>query len=72
MQLELTHRQTLLFFIEVFSGTARDYFFEHCRAKNNYDEIVKFMRTRFEKNAGQLAIESELETLTLKKIMRDN
>ena len=72
MQLELTPWQKSLFFINVFGGTARDYFFEHCREEMTYDELVKAMRTGFHKHARQLAIESELEKLTLEKIMRDN
>ena len=72
LQLELTPRQKSLFFINVFGGTARDYFFQHCREEMTYDELVKFMRTGFDNNARQLAIESDLETLTLEKIMRDN
>lgn len=69
MQLELTPRQKALFFINVFGGTARDYFFEHCHEDMNYDDLVGVIKKGFDNNARQLAIEAELEALTLDKVM---
>ena len=72
MQIEFTPRQKSLFFINVFGGTARDYFFEHCREEMSYEQLVEVMKKGFDNNARQLAIELKLENLTLEKVMKDS
>lgn len=69
LQLELTALQKALFFIHVFGGTARDYLFKHCQEDMTFAELVTVMKKSFDNNARKLAIEAELEAITLDKVM---
>ena len=57
--------------MNVFSGPARDFFFEHTHPHMRYEELGKVLLDEYENDARQLAAQSELERLTFDQAMMD-
>ena len=71
MQQALRPKQKAEYFINVFSGSARDFFFDNCTTSMNYIELVQVMLSEYDSDARQLEAQSELEMLSIEKIMRE-
>lgn len=70
-QIRLTSQQKTDFFINIFEGAARDFFFENCRDDMSFSQLAEVMVREYDSDARRLAIQSELEILTMEKFMRD-
>lgn len=71
MQYELTLEQKRIFFVNAFGGSARDYFFENCRDDMDFEALAKVMVDEYDSDARQLAVHSELDRLSLDRVMKD-
>ena len=71
LQLDLSGKQRALFFINAFSGTAKDFFCDNCKPEMSYEQLVGMMLTEYDNDARQLAAQSELENITLRKVMKE-
>lgn len=67
MQLGLKQQQKAEYFIDVFSGSARDHFFDNCTTEMTYRELVDVMLSEYDSDARQFEAQSELESCLLKK-----
>lgn len=70
-QLRHSVQQKVRFFIDVFVGLARNYFFQHCRAGMIFKKLEGLVAHKYGSDARRLAGHSELGTLTFENFMSD-
>ena len=68
-QLRLTDEQKRNLFVNIFSGPARDFYFDNTREEMGYRQLVRVMIDEYDSDARRLAVQSELEMLTLHRLM---
>ena len=56
-------------FINCFAGNARSFFFDNCKDHMSFDELAKTMIHEYDSDARRLAVQSELEMMTLSRVM---
>jgi len=71
-QFELSPAQKKLFFVNAFGGSARDFFFDNCRDDMDFDTLASVMVEEYDSDARQLAVHSELDRITLARVMSDD
>ena len=65
IQLQLSEYQKADFFVNVFSGPARTFFFENARNDMTYDDVATLIVQEYDSDARQLQVHSELDNLRL-------
>ena len=70
-QFELSTEQKTKIFVNVFSGPAREFFFENTHPHMRYEELVKVVLDEYDNDARQLAAQSELERFTFDQAMEE-
>jgi len=70
-QYELSAEQKKIFFVNVFGGSARDFFFDNCGDNMDFESLESVMVKEFDSDARQLAVHSELDRITLERVMAE-
>lgn len=70
-KIRLTLQQKTDFFINIFEGAARDFFFENSRDDISFNQLAVVMITEYDSDAQRLAIQSELKILILENFMKN-
>lgn len=71
-QIGMTDTEKKNLFINIIAGAARIFFFGNCSDEINFRQLMKVMLDEYDSEARRLYVQSELEMLTLKKIMSDH
>ena len=69
-QLQLSQQERTEMFVNLFTGSARWFLFDHANPRMNFNELVRVMVTEFGSDARQLTLQSTLEPLTLTDFMQ--
>lgn len=73
VQLWLSNRQKALLFSNIFTDSARVFFFTKIDVSSmSFNALVKIMLTEFDSKAWQLESQSELKSVALSRIMKEN
>ena len=72
LQYELTLKQKATFFVNVFDGPAKDFFCDNCNESMSFETLRLIMIKEYDNDPRQLAVQSELENITLEKVMKED
>ena len=70
-QLRFNPRDRAEFFICIFSGPARNFFFENINPRMTYEQMRNVMINEYDSDARRLQVQSELENLRLADLMAE-
>lgn len=70
-QHRLSQAQKADFFVHVFEGSARKFFFENANGEMPYNDMVRVMLKEYVSDARQMQVKGTLETLRLRSFMKE-